>query len=59
VLSKNSLQIVVLDDDEEEEKTIKEEAVKGEKREYIVTSARFIASIDLIVYQADFILLEY
>jgi hypothetical protein len=38
VLSKNSLRIVVSDDDEEE-KTIKEEAVKGERREYTVTSA--------------------
>jgi hypothetical protein len=59
VLSRNSLRIVVLDDDEEKEKTIKEEAVKGERREYTVTSARFIASIDSIAHQADFILLEY
>ena len=59
MLSKNSLRIVVSDDDEEEEKTIKEEAVKGERREYTVTSARFITSIDSIAHQADFILLEY
>jgi hypothetical protein len=50
VLSKNSLRIVVLDDDKEEEKTIKEKAVKGERREYTVTSARFIALINLIAY---------
>jgi hypothetical protein len=59
VLSKNSLRIVVSDDNEEEEKTIKKEAVKRERKEYIVTFARFIALIDSIAYQADFILLEY
>jgi hypothetical protein len=67
VLSRNSLQIVVSDDKEEEEEeeeiiegeSVEGEAVKGEEREYTVTSARSIASIDLIAYQADFILLEY
>ena len=63
MLSRNSLQIIVLDDKEEEEKkeeiikgesvegeVVKGEAVKGEEREYIVTSARSIALIDLITY---------
>jgi hypothetical protein len=63
VLSGNSLQIVVSDDKEEEkekEEIIKRESVKGEavkgkavvkeEREYTVTPARFIASIDLITY---------
>jgi hypothetical protein len=53
VLSRNSLRIVVSDDDEEEEETIKEEAVKGKRREYTVTFARFIAPIDSIAYQCD------
>jgi hypothetical protein len=39
VLSRNSLQIIVLDDNKKEEKTIKEKAVKGERREYTVTFA--------------------
>jgi hypothetical protein len=67
VLSGNSLQIVVLNDKEEEKEekkiikgeSVKGEAVKGEEREYTVTPARSIPLIDLIAYQADFILLEY
>jgi hypothetical protein len=61
VLSGNSLRIVVSDDEEEEEEeeTMEGEGVKGEEREYTVTPARSIASIDLIAHQADFILLEY
>jgi hypothetical protein len=67
VLSGNSLQIVVSDDEEEEEEeeeiiegeSVEGEAVEGEEREYTVTPARSIASIDLIAHQADFILLEY
>jgi hypothetical protein len=57
VLSGNSLQIVVSDneEEEEEEEIIKEEsvegeAVEGEEREYTVTPARSIASIDLIAH---------
>jgi hypothetical protein len=58
VLSGNSLRIVVSDDKEEEEKkekiiegeAVKREAVEGEKREYIVTPVRSIASIDLIAH---------
>jgi hypothetical protein len=66
VLSRNSLQIVVSDNKEEEKKeeiikgeSVKREAVEEEEREYTVTSARSIASIDLIAHQANFILLEY
>jgi hypothetical protein len=66
VLSRNSLQIVVSNNKKEKEEeeiikgeSVEEEAVKEEKREYTVTPARSIASIDLIAHQADFILLEY
>jgi hypothetical protein len=53
VLSGNSLRIVVSDDEEEEEEeeTIEGEAVEGEEREYTVTPARSIASIDLIAHR--------
>jgi hypothetical protein len=58
VLSRNSLQIIVSDDEEEEEEeekiikgeSVKGEAVEGEERKYTVTSARSIASIDLIAH---------
>jgi hypothetical protein len=67
VLSENSLQIVVSDNkkEEEEEKkiieeeSVEEEVVEGEERKYTVTLTRFITSINLIAYQANFILLEY
>jgi hypothetical protein len=58
VLSKNSLQIVVLDnkkEKKEKKKIIKGELVKGEaiereKRKYTITPARSIVLIDLIAY---------
>jgi hypothetical protein len=58
VLSRNSLQIVVLDNKEkkEEEKeiiegeSVKEKAVKKEERKYTVTLARSIALINLIAH---------
>jgi hypothetical protein len=58
VLSGNSLQIIVSDDEkeeEEEEEIIERElvegkVVEGEEREYTVTLARSIASIDLIAH---------
>jgi hypothetical protein len=68
VLSENSLQIVVSDNKEEEEEeekkiieeeSVEEEVVEGEERKYTVTLTRSITSINLIAYQANFILLEY
>jgi hypothetical protein len=58
VLSRNSLQIVVLNDKKKEEKKekiikgelVKGETIKGKEKEYTVTPARSIALINLIVY---------
>jgi hypothetical protein len=63
VLSGNSLRIVVSDDEEEEEEeeeeTIEGEAVEGEGREYTVTPARSIASIDSIAHHCIRLILFY
>jgi hypothetical protein len=57
VLSRNSLQIVVLDNKEKEEEKeiikgelVKREVVKGEERKYTVTLTRSIALINLIAH---------